>query len=794
VTWPTLAIGATAVAGLLYWNRLRRAPGMPPDLMELALFGLAGFVLLQLLPLPPVLHGFLSPTSRKVWAAADQLRLGKTLWRPLSVDPPGTAFAATTGTALAFAYAAVRRLARDRAGRRHVLGALIGTLLVTQILALAHPLLGLTALYGFYVPVEVNIGDARIFGPLLNPNHAAAAAGVLPPILLTWAMQLPSLGKRLLCVVGAATSSAVAVLALSRGGMMVLALEFVAVAGYALLNRRNRRDAALVAATAMCGVAVALYVAFGPILREAADRDATKLRTAVRALSVLHDYPWTGAGRGAFTSAFVAYQQPPLSGFRFAYVECWPIQLLVDVGVPATIVFVATASAALYRSVRQLPKRPLYFGVVVAVGGLLVHDFFDFSMEFLGLALVFVSLVAWLEAASDEPRRELVLRPSLQWLARPFAAVVGVAAVAAAVASFSRSVEEDATRLSQRWAREGIAGLGGDIDSAWARHPAEPIFPMMQAVRSHDGTVAPSLFLHAVNLGPARPQTHFWFARWFVAAGRRGQAWAEYRQSVRLSPEFTEPVLRDVVSSGAALAEVLTLTTDGVSCEIGVRELDRVGRSADAAAVDDMCAATVTDAYDAHLRIARRLLTIDRLRAVAALDTLLSQVPPPPARVYIARAGVEVGTAAEKVLEAGLTALGEDPLLLEELVRSRGTRLGLEHTKDEIDRLRAALLAMRRGLCRLHGVQGDVSVLRGEPRRALSHYLDAGLSREGVEFLEKAARLAEDLGLFEVASQAWSRLQGYFPSEPRFKQGVDRVAKLRKARATEIQLSPPASP
>src|SRR5262249_13873231 len=89
----------------------------------------------------------------------------------------------------------------------------------------------------------------------------------------------------------------------------------------------------------------------------------------------------TGLGRGTFAVAFPRWQTAHTSlTFTFEYPENLPLQLAIELGIPATLGLVALA---LWATVRTAPPRngPLVRAAWPGVGARVLHDLFDFAPE-----------------------------------------------------------------------------------------------------------------------------------------------------------------------------------------------------------------------------------------------------------------------------------------------------------------------------------------------------------------------------------------------------------------------------
>ena len=90
-------------------------------------------------------------------------------------------------------------------------------------------------------------------------------------------------------------------------------------------------------------------------------------------------YPWFGLGIGNWQFMQFFYQSAP---YGVRYIHNFYVQLLVDGGFLAAIIFIAIICNALWRG---LKGKNIHFFVVLAIA---IHSFFDFSMTFGGVILI----------------------------------------------------------------------------------------------------------------------------------------------------------------------------------------------------------------------------------------------------------------------------------------------------------------------------------------------------------------------------------------------------------------------
>lgn len=793
---PLLALGAVehvgltitllfAAVGALWLSANGRTPRTAPERIALAaLLASPAWSMLQLVPLPRPLLRALSPNADRVWHDLETaLALNEQL-RPLSVDPPGTAFAAATGLAVAVIFWTVLSVVQERRGAQRALVAVLCAVGITGIVALVQSAFGLQKVYGAFAPPAA---PPLILSPLLNANHAAAVACVGPPVALAVALDAKSTAGRVAALSLGAISATNALLALSRGGIVVLAVELVLMTLVFVISRRRRaaspRSAAIaIPVVGMLAAALALYVGGARLVREATDTSTGKAQIAKQALIASREYWLTGAGRGSFAAAFPAHEGDLAARvgtltthLAYSHPESWPAQLAFEQGVPFALLFGGALAVAVGLAARRNGRSASRLLALVALAGLVAHDLADFSMEYAGAAGLAAALVAIVVAAPDERRRRSIREMSPGHTRLAPVVAVGVALTLSAL-SWRKTLIDDHERV-RPLATEGRIAEVGDLVPALLRHPADPYLAAMQGALSLEDPRAARHLRRAVQLGPMRPAGHYWLARWFAVSGRRAQAYAEYRVVLTLAPHLDGLVVQDLIRMGAPFAELLFTARTERTLDTAAISLDNAGRGNDAAEMDAEHVRRFAPAIDARTRQIRRTAAAgrhDEARALAAaLVTAAADVP----KAYTVAASVAASPQdAERWLEKGLVALGDHPDLIEHWMLLRGPTAEPATATADAERLTRALETAGLPLTRLHRTLAEIAIKRGELQKAIRHLLDASLLEpDDALLLERIASLAETSGQFALAERTWRQLAAAHPQKQGYKDAADRL-------------------
>ena len=387
-TVPPWAIGAMlglVVSSGLWLGLSHRHESLPVPLAAAMLFGLGLYIGVQCLPLPTALLRLLSPQAAGDYGFSLDGLPGATGAHPLSLDSPATGRELVKTLAYAVAFFVAYHLASSRRARRRLATALALSGFLIAAIGYVHRLLNLGQLFGRPIYEAATPRFVTTFG---NSNNAAGLFVLCAPIALGLALRSHELNKRVLWGLAYLLTGAAVFLTISRGG--IIAFLFGQLVFGAILWRgrhvspdvaphapigapqlrasRARLVAALLAVSAV--LAVGGYLAYQPIAERLASissvqkaRQTGKLIGFVELLGMIRDFPLAGIGRGAFPTASARY----LSFAQTAeYVENEPIQLAVDLGMPAAFAVLAILLLVFARAGRPTQLKPLELGCGLA--------------------------------------------------------------------------------------------------------------------------------------------------------------------------------------------------------------------------------------------------------------------------------------------------------------------------------------------------------------------------------------------------------------------------------------------
>ncbi len=261
--WTRLATAIIVVALVI---DLRRFPVLPTTAVWAAA-GLAGLVVVQLLPLPEIVRSLVEPGYAEVM---------KSGWAPLSLAPWSTVMTAAS----IFVAFAIALIATRMAGTRSGLPVLLAMLAVICGLL---GVLGLVSESGAPEKVlllRMNTGGGDTYGPFVNSNHFAAAVELsVPAALVLFMVAVRNLRRSgtarqraAVVTLASAVAVVVAVGAVmrcgSRGGVLFLATGLVVTLPFWMRPWRARRWPWIAALAGLLAVAVALAWTRVPELRD----------------------------------------------------------------------------------------------------------------------------------------------------------------------------------------------------------------------------------------------------------------------------------------------------------------------------------------------------------------------------------------------------------------------------------------------------------------------------------------------------------------------------------------------
>lgn len=330
----------------------------------------------------------------------DQLRLPT-----ISMDPQATREALAKLMALAIYFTVAMVVLRRSDHRRLTVRILSIFGLLVSFLAVIQRLTWNGQIYWFR---KVSIYVAP-FGPYGNYNHFAGMVELIFPLPLAMVLfSRARLEERLFQVMSVVMMVVAAILSMSRGGILSIAIQFLLCLVLLAMSKEDRvgRGKAVQLSLAIIAMVliVSLWVGYDSIIRrlgsmqQGAGEHSVVTRVAYLSASwrMFLDHPLTGVGLGAFPAVYPAYGSSSSRYERVEQVHNDYLQLLTDGGIVAgsiLLLFVGWVLSLSFGFKRRLvamrrEDRAILIGALLVLPGIGVHSLFDFNLQIAANALL----------------------------------------------------------------------------------------------------------------------------------------------------------------------------------------------------------------------------------------------------------------------------------------------------------------------------------------------------------------------------------------------------------------------
>jgi hypothetical protein len=529
----TLAVAANA---LLSWRTGPLEARASARVLIAVAIGLTAWTALQTIPLPiGVLH-FIAPANADVWARSLRpLHEDGPRFATLSLDPTASRVQCLRGLTYLAVLLAALRVAQRTEGVIFLERVLVVLSSLVGLAAVMHPLLGATKVFGIYEPKEAFAYDPQHLAPLLNLNHLAAFVNI--GLLVTFAsvVEKRDAVPRPIAAVLVVFLAAITVSTMSRGGTGAMVLGLILVIALSFGRRGSPRKlvgAAVIAIAAVGGLSVLLLAAFDETRDKFIHNNLFKLELTRNALELLSSYGIFGIGRGAFESTFPAIRRGS-EYLVYTHPEDIVAQWLTEWGLPIGLIGFAAIGWAL-RPATPLARSHPPAGAWAAVIAVSLHNLVDYNSETPSVVLMLVLCAAIVTGGrrnAAEDRRPRSSRSDANWNSFGPAAATAVA-LCLTVPFISGELYNEKRTFRDLGLDPNVSHeqFVAQIRGALLRHPAEPYFPFVGAVRAttmREESVLPWAE-RALERSPVFGRVHLLLARSFTARSR-AQARLEYR-------------------------------------------------------------------------------------------------------------------------------------------------------------------------------------------------------------------------------------------------------------------------
>jgi len=586
--YPILLVGVTltvvAAFGVAFKASTSSAPLRfgKPALVALAL---AGYTLLQAVPLPMGVLSKVAPLNADVWRRSllpfDVASPG---WASISLDA-GASYVEVLKWLVYAAVFALSAWASARRGAEWGIALVFASAVLLSLITVSHGLTSATSVFGIYKP-HTNVAPWHL-SPLINPNNLAGYLNLGTMCGLGLLVARRPLLPRWMVGLGVATTVGVDVISASRGGVITLPLG-VALLAFAMRspdpdraeNVPTRAFPWLLGAAVGGGAFLALLGATSATWQELYDKNLEKLSMISWTKQLVREHIFFGIGRGAFESVFPAYRAL-YGNIVFTHAENFPAQWISEWGLPVGLAAMA-AFAWLFRPTNMGVRRSS-----IAAGGwigaliLLAQNMLDLALE---LPAISIALATVLGALWGDHRRRRVSRAdgvTLRWSGSPAAvrallagsALLLVTAVAATWSIGVHDVRRDKDELYETLShldandRTAVAGFREELKKAMTRHPAEPYFPLLGAIvarRARDSSPLPWI-KRSLERASVNGYAHFLLAEMLATRGAINQSLMEFQFAVKDDPNLSQLAAARAVSMTRDFDELLRSVPAGAS-------------------------------------------------------------------------------------------------------------------------------------------------------------------------------------------------------------------------------------
>jgi tetratricopeptide (TPR) repeat protein len=734
--------------------------------------------LLQSVPLPIAARQSLDP---KGTALLQEDSISSDRAWPLSLDPSSTREDVGRAGLALVAFIIAYHVGSGQ--RRHVLVRVVAAAGVTAVfIGLGHRILGLTKIYGVLTPSRRSL----LVGPFVNANQSAEFLELAGFLCLACSFQLRTALNRVGWVVGAilcfggatATLSRGSVLALAAGGAMFLALRVFLRTPDGEVRRWRSIGVGLLNIGLLGAGALALGA--GQLVdRFKVDEVGSDVRLRLwrDSLRVLQAHP-LGIGRGAFDRVFPIYRTLKMPfPLRFAFVECEPLQLLIDCGWGFGLALLAAIALTTVTILKFGRRDRIEAALVAGAFAVGVHNVVDFGLETLGVLLPFAMVIGIILGRAHAPTSRSATKAGIQWTVTAVAALTvlfGIVSTASASADdFDRLLKKPMAALARREL----------LNRAQRVHPLDYFYPLEKAridpLLGAPG--APSPRLHDLNralrLCPGCEAVHIEVARNLWRVGHRQQALMEWRNALELRPDLLPSVISELFSAGAKAQELAAAVSVHPS---GLPELawflSGRGRRDDAFTVLNQAEALVGPRFDilltraklqmdpGHPQIADAAKTIAALRATNVQDPRLSVLE---AQLETAQHGADGAETALAILDRAADRYPGD-------IPVQRARLDLVAEYKRWRALDRSLEGFRQALYRNYGIATDAHVWSARFQAGLGHWRKAidefrmalGERPQDVALWMEFGHAAQAAGRYTAAHDAFAQAARLSPNSP----------------------------
>ncbi len=512
----------------VYRHSAKNIANIPSFVLVLTVLAIYSF--LRLIPVPQGLMDTLIP-----FLAETRARAGMNTWAPWTTDIPGEAARGFRFLAMAGIFLTAFEIA-ERRERFYVMMWVMTTIAITfALLYHLHSLLGIPKLYFLYEPKH-----QHFFIPFPNENQSAGYFMFHFFILLGLAFHSRTPWKINTAALGALLLFVTVVMAGSRSAntIMIVGLIVFLVTGYITTFRKQRslKVRGLVLWTFAIMFLLALLVFINTYITVYITHFDTRHELKLTVWRCTWDMiteNWVAGIGAGYSRSITHYLHNPNWRALPVFAENLVLQHASEWGILFFAIFTATLSYLVIRGLKFLKWNWATTGMVIAALAIISHNMFDFSLEFFGMIVPFMTVLGLMARRISIPSRT-VKHHFTAYVPIILSSLALVAFLAVAPWIYSHSLkhsEATVMELSKQKQWERVIKL---TDRELHSHPTDYVLYLMKGWAQFSMKKGkPFRWIGmAVWLFPEHHLPHLLAARIFVQAAHLSQAAGEYRQAL----------------------------------------------------------------------------------------------------------------------------------------------------------------------------------------------------------------------------------------------------------------------